>query len=475
MTAAPAVDASFEITSDAWSGTAPVGGRFAPDVTPWLTGKFEVAERTARPAPAEPWDWKHPDVGWGLVAREPDGASRDELVRLTDLPEDIRRLVAARGGRVFRYRPGGGYGQWTFVDYAGDAQPFFPAAPAGADAGELPAFLLIYGNPTQVPWRVQYALNPVRHVGRLDLDGISLTHYVDALLGEWQDSAAQWSRPVVWAVDHRMGEITTLMRDVVAEPLHSDMQHDGELTPTFIDGRSAPATVAALTEALAAARPAVVVTSSHGQTGPLSNLDGMRADLGKPVDHHHALLDPQTLLRCWEPDGAIWFAQACCSAGADSPSSYDGLFDGDLAKTFDGVAALGALTSPLPRALLGAPKPLRAFIGHVEPTFNWTLSFPPNAQPLTAQLREALYTRLFLGKPVGYAMEPYYRPIGALLQGYHSAEKEFQTTIGTQAKPSLDMMVYSRVTAHDRASTVILGDPTVAIPMPVPAPRAEAP
>ncbi|MFD7307151.1 hypothetical protein [Promicromonospora sp. NPDC059942] len=475
--ATPAVDPGYEITSDAWSGTAPVAGRFAQDVRPWLTQEFTVAERTARPAPADPWDWRHPDVGWGLVAREPDGATRDDLVAMTDLPADIRRLVAARSGRVFRYRPAGGYALWTLTDYAGDAQPFVPAAPAGADAGELPAFLLIYGSPEQVPWRVQYILNPVRHVGRLDLTGPALTRYVDALLGEWRDSAAQWSRPVVWAVDHRMGEITTLMRDVVAEPLSGDLNADAELTPTFVDGRSVPATVAALTAALTTARPAVVVTTSHGQTGPLADPARLRADLGKLVDHDHAPLDPETLLRSWQPDGAIWFAQACCSAGADSPSAYAGLFDGDLARTFDGVAALGALTSPLPRALLGAKKPLRAFIGHVEPTFNWTLSFPPNAQPLTAQLREALYARLFLGKPVGYAMEPYYRPIGALLQGYQLAEKEFQTAFGAKAKPSLDLLVYSRVTAHDRASTVILGDPTVAIPLPpaARAPQAQAP
>ncbi|GAA1985263.1 hypothetical protein GCM10009718_23250 [Isoptericola halotolerans] len=468
MRRGPAVDPAFPVMTDAWSGTEPVTGTFAPDLSAWLAGEFSTAERTARPAPADPWDWRHPDVGWGLVARQPEGAGRDELVAMADLPEDIRRLVTARGGRVFRYQPGRTYSQWTLVDHEGDAQPFLPAVPAGTGAGSLPAFLLVYGNPAQVPWSVQLMLNPVRHVGRLDLEGVALTRYVDALLGEWSESAARWSAPVVWAVDHRAGEITTLMRDVVAAPLHGDMQQDDELRPTFVDGRSTDATVASLTDALATGRPAVVVTSSHGQTGPLDDLAAMRADLGKLVDHDHALLDPQELLRSWQPDGAIWFAQACCSAGADGRSAYEGLFDGDLAATLDGVARLGPVTSPLPRALLGADKPLRAFVGHVEPTFNWTLEFPPNAQELTSQLRTALYERLFLGLPVGYAMEPFYRPVGGLLQGYHAARREYQSTFGAAAAPSLDMMVYSRVTALDRASTVILGDPTVAIPVPPP-------
>ncbi|MFE6970144.1 hypothetical protein [Isoptericola sp. NPDC057653] len=468
MTAAPPVGGGAAVSVDAWTGSGPVTGAFAADVRPWLGGPFAFAERTARPAPADPWDWRHPDVGWGLVAREPDGLSQADLVAATDLPADVHRLVAARAGRIFRYRPGGAYASWTLVDHAGGAQPFLPASPAGADAGELPAFLLIYGSPADVPWSVQYILNPVRYVGRLDLEGPALTRYVDAVLDDWSGSAAQWSAPVVWAVDHQAGEITTLMRDVVAEPLARAMGEDAELAPTFLDGRVAPATVAGLTAALTQHRPAVVVTSSHGQTGPLGDLAAMGADLGKPVDQQHALLDPDALLRSWDPDGAIWFAQACCSAGADSPSAYDRLFTGDLAATFARVAALGAVTSPLPRALLGAPKPLRAFVGHVEPTLDWTLAFPPNVQPLTSQLRAALYERLFLGRPVGYAMEPWYRPIGALLQGYQAAERENQTTFGAAARASLDLMVYSRVTAHDRASTVILGDPAVAVPAPPP-------
>jgi hypothetical protein len=40
------------------------------------------------------------------------------------------------------------------------------------------------------------------------------------------------------------------------------------------------------------------------------------------------------------------------------------------------AATAGARISPLPRALLGAEKPLRAFVGHVEPTFDWTLRDP---------------------------------------------------------------------------------------------------
>jgi hypothetical protein len=87
----------------------------------------------------------------------------------------------------------------------------------GPDA--LPIYLLIYGPPKDVPWSVQYALNPVRCVGRLDLERDGLANYVTALIDCWSGSATQYSHPVVWAVDHGGGDITTLMRDAVAEPI----------------------------------------------------------------------------------------------------------------------------------------------------------------------------------------------------------------------------------------------------------------
>lgn len=342
------------------------------------------------------------------------------------------------------------------------------ASPVGAGPQELPKYLLIYATPADVPWRVQFALNPVRCVGRLDLTGDALANYVTALMDGWSGSAAAYARPVVWAVNHGQGDITALMRDSVADPIATALANDKEMTPTFIDGSSQAATTEALRDALAANQPALVVTSSHGMTGPLTDVAAMKSNLGLPVDQAHHVISPGDLLARWQPDGAVWFAQACCSAGADSPSAYAGLFEPGtlLDDTLTAVAQVGAMTSPLPRALLGAPRPLRAFIGHVEPTFDWTLSFPPNRQVLTSDLVTAIYTRLCCGQPVGMAMRGYYPAIGSLLQSYVSARASYSTQIGAAAKPSLDMLVYSWVGAHGRASTVILGDPTAAIPLP---------
>ena len=49
---------------------------------------------------------------------------------------------------------------------------------------------------------------------------------------------------------------------------------------------------------------------------------------------------------------------------------YTGLVDDRLNQVLQAVADLGSLIAPLPKILLGAKKPLRAFIGQVELTFN---------------------------------------------------------------------------------------------------------
>lgn len=461
---------------DAYTGDGAVTGPLAPDHRPWAL-ETPVVESDAKlmPSPAKPEDWQDPRVGWAVVLPERPGLDAAALARPDDAGEPIRALVAARpGARVFRYRPGGALSDWTLRDYAAGAQPLTATAQVGTDPGQLPAYLLIVGSPDEIPWHVQYLLNPVRQVGRLDLDPAGLANYVTALMSDWSGAGARYDAPVTWAVDTGAGDITTLMREAVAAPLAERFAADADMgRHLYLDGSLAPATGAALTTALAGNTPALVVTSSHGMTGPLGDPALMRSQLGMLVDQTGTVLRPEQLLRAWKPDGAVWFAQACCSAGTESPSVYSGLFpDGGLvAGVLAGVAALGAATAPLPRALLGADKPLRAFVGHVEPTFDWTMRFPPNRQRITASLQVALYDKLCAGLPVGLALSPHYLPVGALLYGHTRAVAAYnQAPFGPAGRPAsagaLDMAVYSKVTAYDRLSTVILGDPTVRIPPP---------
>lgn len=458
------------ISIDAYTGAEVVTGTFSSRYDAWAVGAARVtARKTLVPTPADPAKWQDPRVGWGLVLPEREGVDAADLATADDAPEPIRQLAAARGAKVLRYRAGSTFADWTLRDYAGGGDRLNAASPVGTGPHEVPLYLLIYGSPGEIPWAVQYSLNPVRCVGRLDLTGAALEHYVAAVLDEWSDSGTRYESPLVWSVDHGGGDITTLMRDTVGAPVFERLAADPDMIlARFLDGSHLPSTGAALRTALGECLPRLVVTTSHGMTGPLNDVAAMRDSLGLLVDHDHAAVPPGDLLDGWQPDGAIWFAQACCSAGADSPSAYAGLFDASttLGQVLTGVAAVGATTAPLPRALLGAPKPLRAFIGHVEPTFNWTLSFPPNRQVLSADIVTAMYDRLCSGLPVGLALSLYYKPIASLLLAHSRAVGRFDVAVGTDAAQALDLAVYSKVTAYDRANLVVLGDPAVAMPLP---------
>jgi hypothetical protein len=254
----------------------------------------------------------------------------------------------------------------------------------------------------------------------------------------------------------------------IARPIHNAMSSDDELDITRLEGNAA--TCDALLKALATA-PSMIVTSSHGKTGPLGNDELMRRTLGLPVDTNRATLDPDTILTHWKPSGAVWYAQACCSAGNDNGTAYAGLLKpGERAdRVTRAVGSLGAAVAPLPTRLLGAAQPLRAFIGHVEPTFDWTLYASETGQYLTDALVGGIYPSLYRRNPVGLALDPHHRGVGDL----YGKLTDARNGIDQLVEGARDDATYYRLTALDRQSLVILGDPAVVLP-PLPSQATKA-
>jgi hypothetical protein len=276
------------------------------------------------------------------------------------------------------------------------------------------------------------------------------------------------NRALLWAVDHGGDDITTLMRNAIAAPLMEDLREDDQIGAgaRFIDGQQGGATASELVKNLEQDRPGLIVTTSHGMTGPLDNKEMMARDLGLLVDTDSNLLTEQSLLSKWQPAGAIWYAHACCSAGSDDVSAFVDLFDGTspVRKVLEAVAGLGARVAPLPTALLGAERPLRAFIGHVEPTFDWTLKQPATGQFVTASIVEALYGNLYVRKgdierPIGFAFREWYGRTNGLRSQLDQAIHQFN-----RGENATGILLALQLAARDVESTVILGDPAVAMP-----------
>jgi hypothetical protein len=457
-----------ELQINASDGTGTVAGPPDPNWARWgVRQRVTQPERwLAAPPDADPRDWRDPRVGWGLVLAENEAIPAAARAAGDDAPEPIRELLAARAGSpVFRFRPDtwtGGYLRRYYPD--GSQQDVrITGGETGTGRGQMPRYLLIVGSPEQVPWSVQFRLNVSVCVGRLDLPPEGLRNYVRALISGWADSGARRDAPVVWGVDHGNPDITWLMRQVIAEKVAAGYAADEESRAGVRQLMGGQATAQGLIDALAATPPALVFSTSHGMTGPVADPAAMARNLGLLVDQHQQMLQPADVLARWQPDGAIWYAHACCSAGSDRVTHFRGLVDAEskVGQVLEAVAALGALTAPFPTALLGAERPLGAFVGHVEPTFNWTLRDPKNRQVVTAGLVHALYNRLFAARPepVGLALERVYDQVGERFSDWRDAVERVNE--GDAAARSAATL--AQLTALDLQSIVILGDPTVAV------------
>jgi hypothetical protein len=466
MSAADDADPA-ELEINAWTGASgsPRGG-LSPTGLDW--GLQQHAESAPQllvaEEPPDLREWRDDRVGWGVIAADNDDLTVEDRAAGKDLPESLRTLVDEReGAQVFRYREDLGVGYLRVYDARGNEATI--GAGGGGDRGHgpgrLPRYLLIYGPPTAVPWKLQYSLNPVSFVGRLDLPVDALDLYIEALRTDWRGADADVRRPLVWSVDHGSGDITTLMRQAVAEPISRRFQSDDDLRDGAVHLAGAAATADELATRLAAEKPGLVVTTSHGAI--------VADSLGLLVDQSGSVVQPGTLLARWQPNGAIWYAQACCSAGSDGENRYRGLAaDGSpLERTLNSVAALGAHTALLPTALLSATPPLRAFVGHVEPTFNWTLRDPATGQILSAGIADAIYSGMYRARPepVGLALQPHFEPTSQIWTDWWEAKR---TASQGQSKDERDAAqqraLQMQLTVLDRQGMVILGDPTACLP-----------
>jgi hypothetical protein len=197
-------------------------------------------------------------------------------------------------------------------------------------------------------------------------------------------------------------------------------------------------------------------------TGPLGDQEALVANLGLLVDEQFRALDLKALLAPWQPDGAIWYAHACCSAGCDAQTAFLGVVPegSEVASILSGVAAAGNRIAPLPTALLSAPKPARAFVGHVEPTFNWTLRRAESGQITTDALLGALYDELFqrVPPPVGFAFSRWFQQAATLRANWQAA----RDGVGQGREAARGRALLASLSGIDRQCTVILGDPAVA-------------
>src|SRR5262249_46026424 len=137
-----------------WTGQ-PVRGKVAADAERWaLMARMPEAWKFLKPPPpADPKNWKDPQVGWGLVLPQRPGLAPQALATADDAPGPMPALLQARPNPpVFRYRADWKHRFTQLTSYAAKKDVAVSGAPIGIRPDGLPRYLLLCGGPDEIPW-----------------------------------------------------------------------------------------------------------------------------------------------------------------------------------------------------------------------------------------------------------------------------------------------------------------------------------
>jgi hypothetical protein len=401
--------------------------------------------------------------GWGVVfAENSQSATKGHLGRLLER----RKEVAGSKYLELTYRPGESARQ-LLARYGADCCPLDP----------IPYYLLIVGNPEEIPYAVEYELASNRAVGRIFFEKPQqYAAYADnVVLAEGGPSFKQ-ATVVLFGPTHLGDTATKLTARSLLEPIDKSFQGERQSWTRFdwslktVIGESA--TKSKLRSILSSGEsPALLFIASHGMQ--------TRKDSPKQRELQGAILCSEwpgfgkvedgmffsaaDLTADLDLTGTIIFAFVSFSAGTPQ---YDEFFMDynesrlDLSKR--PKLADHDIMSMLPMQLLGITnRGALAFIGHVDRNFAFPIQSKDGgaagaSERNTPGLFSGLLRRLMNGYTVGLAMDEFrrrYTREATVLQKLQQTPGGDDRQISNAALEATDMRNY-----------VIIGDPAVSSP-----------
>jgi hypothetical protein len=400
------------------------------------------------------------EAGWGLVFP----ASSDPAIcpALRPLIELRRQQVGPDAGhrfRVFADADGVQPGESKTRFLARHGVGFGPA-----DPDRMPYYLLLVGDPEEIPYRFQYELDVTYAVGRIHFGTIDeYVRYAENIVAAETSSALRPPRAAFVGVRNDGDRATRLSADHLIRPLVAELvsEQDGWTFDTRLGNEAGKA---AFGEVLGGNRtPALLFTASHGMGFPRGHprqLPDQGALLCQdwpgpvgwcrpiPAEFYFSATDVGDDARL---DGLIAVMFACYGAG--TPRLDDFAHQALRAPT---AVAPHAFVARLPQRLLTHPAGgSLAVVGHVERAWGYSFVWPGVGQQFGAI--KNMLVRLLNGYPVGYAME-YLNQRYAELSTVLSAELE-EVKWGKRADDRELAGMWSA--NNDARSYVVIGDPAV--------------
>jgi hypothetical protein len=432
----------------------------------WMKSIWEAMQRPfmGLPMDVDPTDVKR--AGWAIVF--PPHTPEEVRDALQPLITHRQGQVDADRCKELEYKDGEGLKDWLkrYGVYPGSVAPT-----------KIPYYLLLVGDPSEIPFQFQYLLDIEYAVGRVAFDTArQYRQYAESVVEYETAGTVPNSRELVyWGVRHAADRATQMSADHLITPLYQGLPAAGdEAAEEAIAAamsfksrcfKAKDATKANLLEVLQAAggagRPAMLFTASHGMGWPLGN-EQQRAAQGallcqdwsgfgsvKPA-HFLTAADVADDARL---HGLVAFLFACYGAGTPA-------YDNFLQDRGRGPVKIAEqpFVAALPQRLLSHPGGgALAVLGHVERAWGYSIK-PPGGGTQLQPFRN-LIGRILSGEPVGNSTKDFSDKYAALSAELLSKLDETQPG----DKPDEKELAWTWIERNDAQNYVVLGDPAVRI------------
>jgi len=410
--------------------------------------------RMERFAPFDEYKLDDPALaGWGLLVH----AEEAEIMQ-----ERLASLIAHRQGRVLLYRDEP-ICEWKEKNCADTINP-----------DRFPFYILIAGNPTRIPFELQFSLAVLHAVGRIDFDDPNdYVRYAKEVVDRENELTPTLGKRAVFFAPRHPGDYPTsqssqrLVRpllDQLPASVSADIKFDALIGYAATKDRL----IASLGADESGQTPAFLFSAGHGAA--VASADFSQRTLQGSIvcqdcefpltpQRRQGFISGYDVSEGFSLPGGILFLFACYGAGTRAHSDFVRFMPTETGRQqLKATQGKEDFVASLPKALLANPKGgAAAVVGHVDPA--WVHSF---IGPITKERRIDPFgftiARILRNNPVGFA-------VTAFNQRYSDLSVDLLSLIEDKEETGQlpDSLNFSDlwVCRNDAQNYVIVGDPAV--------------
>lgn len=396
-------------------------------------------------------------VGWGILY--PKQQEQQLLEPLAPLLA-LRRQQAGSRYREIAYEPG---------PQRLETLDQLVASKLGVYPEHCPYYLLIIGQPKDIPFQLQYRLDRQLAVGRLALDTpAEYGHYARNVVRHEMRQTPRL-KACFFGTQHENDSSTALSSQFLVKDLARRTANSFDPARYQISTRlGEEASKLALSKLMGGPlTPDLLLSATHGvilrphererefRQGAAICADwpGPQAWGGKPVPERFIFAGKDIAPNA-DFNGMISLLYSCYSGGTPQYSSFP--LEPHLSP---GHESAQPFMAHLPKRMLAVERGARAVIAHIDTTFIW--SFLNEKKQEQTEVFQAFIRELLEGRTVGYAMNVFQR---AFLERLAEYQELVETQNQRQLRWSDDRLVQAWFAVNDLRNYILLGDPAVRLP-----------